>query len=509
MGLAITGAAVAVGVGVYFGKIKPRKAIEQIKNVPDSEIVEKITDITQDGISKLLAENGKLTGKFSKTMEDGSRVVMEYSNGVLRKSTKTAKDGALIFEKIYEQTNKGLFVNGINLTEIAQNAKKHQEDFKNLINKQDISLEELQNFNKKNLSKKQITELDVKIKAKQEALEKAAKEAQEAAEKLAKENEKKFFELIGRPNITIDELRKTDVSALTSEQVEILNKKIQVLEDMSQAEKAFKSKARKSMPAEEERMKELLADCSPGSRYYKEMERMYKDENQYLDMLWINSDEYRELCVKNKLISLSPTDRINFDKVKKLLKQNEITYTDADVLAHIDDWRYFEVKQLDNIVDYNTISTHRNAMLREGMEPDFECRVLDKIIEQQKPLESKQVFYRGVSSVGDTTWNNTKLNDIYIDKLVSSQVGDIVIDKGYSYFSTNTGVLEQYSNNRANKKARMIIEVPQGAKVKLGKCCPGGREGIFPRNSQFRVIRKAEMVDGIPEIVLEYILPKK
>lgn len=185
MGLAAAGAAVAIGVGIYRGKVAPKKAAD------------KITDIPQDGMSKLLKENDKLTGKFSKSYEDGSNLLLEYSDGILQKSTKTASDGTQISEKIYSKAENGDKlvkitksgeIKSINLTKAKENIKKHQENFSSLIKKQDASLEELQNFDKKNLSKKQIEELDGKIKAKNEAieLEKAKLEAKARLEDEAK-----------------------------------------------------------------------------------------------------------------------------------------------------------------------------------------------------------------------------------------------------------------------------------------------------------------------------------
>ena len=565
-GLAIAGAVIATGIGIYKGVIKPKKAVQQI------------TDVAQDELEELLKENNKLTGKFRKTTESGAQILMEYNNGViqkstktisdgtqitaeyangimknstttksdgtkifvefsdgiLKKSTKTAPDGTKISEKVYSKASNGdLLVNGKNVTEISRQAKKHKNDFEELMANQNASLEELQGFDKKNLSKKQIDELDLKIKAKKEAVEleikkakeaeelakkqaqeakeaqeAAAKEAQEAAAKLAKENEEKFYELIGKPNVTIDELRKTDISSLTPEQAEILNKKIQILEDTAQAEKAFKDRARKTIPSEEERMKELSELCSSDSNLYKVLEKQYKDENIYLDMLWHGTDEYKKLVTKNAIISLSPRDRINFNKAKELFDQNGITYTDADIVNQLGNMHNKAIEGLHDIVDYNKISTAKNTALREGIEPDFECRVLDKVIELSEPLETGQTFYRGVSSVGKVSGSCEELNDAFIDRLINSETGDIISDKGYSYFSTNADTLEIYANNKGKKNARMIIQVPKGAKVKLGKnALKDGKEGIFPRNAQFKVIEKAKMVNGVPEIVLEYIVP--
>ena len=188
--------------------------------------------------------------------------------------------------------------------------------------------------------------------------------------------------------------------------------------------------------------------------------------------------------------------------------QNGITYTDADIVNQLGNMHNKAIEGLHDIVDYNKISTAKNTALREGIEPDFECRVLDKVIELSEPLETGQTFYRGVSSVGKVSGSCEELNDAFIDRLINSETGDIISDKGYSYFSTNADTLEIYANNKGKKNARMIIQVPKGAKVKLGKnALKDGKEGIFPRNAQFKVIEKAKMVNGVPEIVLEYIVP--
>ena len=49
----------------------------------------------------ILADGTKYTGNITSTGKDGSKVVMEYVDGVLQKSTKTAKDGTKVFEKAY------------------------------------------------------------------------------------------------------------------------------------------------------------------------------------------------------------------------------------------------------------------------------------------------------------------------------------------------------------------------------------------------------------------------
>ena len=66
----------------------------------------------EKGKAILKAKNGSYTigytGNITSTGKDGSKVVMEYVDGVLQKSTKTAKDGTKIFDKAYTWAEDGL-----------------------------------------------------------------------------------------------------------------------------------------------------------------------------------------------------------------------------------------------------------------------------------------------------------------------------------------------------------------------------------------------------------------
>ena len=53
----------------------------------------------------ILADGTNYTGKITNECKDGSKVVMEYVDGVLQKSTKTTKDGTKIFTKKYQYTS--------------------------------------------------------------------------------------------------------------------------------------------------------------------------------------------------------------------------------------------------------------------------------------------------------------------------------------------------------------------------------------------------------------------
>lgn len=56
----------------------------------------------------ILADGTKYTGNITSECKDGSKIVMEYVDGVLQKSTKTAKDGTKVFDKAYTWAEDGL-----------------------------------------------------------------------------------------------------------------------------------------------------------------------------------------------------------------------------------------------------------------------------------------------------------------------------------------------------------------------------------------------------------------
>ena len=110
IGLGLTALA---SYGIYAftkGRVKAPKPTPNPEN-PIPEIKEMAIDAFkkdgrfEKGKAILKAKNGSYTigytGNITSTGKDGSKVVMEYVDGVLQKSTKTAKDGTKIFDKAY------------------------------------------------------------------------------------------------------------------------------------------------------------------------------------------------------------------------------------------------------------------------------------------------------------------------------------------------------------------------------------------------------------------------
>lgn len=117
-----TGAKVAIGTGlvalasygIYVatrGKVKPKTTPPVTTNNPVQEIKELAVSAFKEAGNKfvkgkaVMADGTNYTGKIVSEGKDGSKVVMEYLDGVLQKSTKT-KGAETIFEKTYKYSDE-------------------------------------------------------------------------------------------------------------------------------------------------------------------------------------------------------------------------------------------------------------------------------------------------------------------------------------------------------------------------------------------------------------------
>ena len=117
-----TGAKVAIGTGLvalaYYGiyvatrgKVKPKTTPPATTNNPVQEIKELAVNTFKEAGNKfvkgkaVMADGTNYTGKIVSEGKDGSKVVMEYLDGVLQKSTKT-KGAETIFEKTYKYSDE-------------------------------------------------------------------------------------------------------------------------------------------------------------------------------------------------------------------------------------------------------------------------------------------------------------------------------------------------------------------------------------------------------------------
>lgn len=184
---------------------KPKNPIPEIKEMA-IDAFKRGKDATKEGVNRLvngraiLADGTKYTGSITSTAKDGSKVVMEYVDGVLQKSTKIAKDGTKILKKIYELNNKNEKVvkiiknettEVINVTQRCRIVKEQQAKLKSLFkNNKRLSADELKKqadgIQYKNKSQKEKLSNLVEVKKNQES-----QRAEQEAQRLANETREK------------------------------------------------------------------------------------------------------------------------------------------------------------------------------------------------------------------------------------------------------------------------------------------------------------------------------
>lgn len=198
--IAIAAAAVAVTAGAIF-------ALKKGKSV-------KLENIKFDKGIASLKDGTKFTGKIKDKLKNGDKIVMEYADGVLQKSTRS---GAKNIEKVYEvaqngdkivkQTIDGVQKAPVNITKITNEVKSQQSKLQAILKDVNLSSQELQQktgeINFKSAKQKEYIKntiadkKDAELKAKAEA-ERIAKEAEEKAkaevERIAKEKAAKEAE---------------------------------------------------------------------------------------------------------------------------------------------------------------------------------------------------------------------------------------------------------------------------------------------------------------------------
>jgi hypothetical protein len=177
---------------------KPENPIPEIKEMAVNAFKEAGNKFEKG--KAILADGTKYTGNITSSGKDGSKVVMEYVDGILQKSTRTAKDGAKVFEKIYVVNNKNeklvkIIKNEatevINITERGNIVKEQQGKLKKMLeNNEALSAEEYkrQGDSIQYKNKKQVEELNKLVETKRNQ---EIQQAEQEAQRIAKEVEEK------------------------------------------------------------------------------------------------------------------------------------------------------------------------------------------------------------------------------------------------------------------------------------------------------------------------------
>ena len=198
---------IGIGIAVLTAVAGTILAVKSGKSV-------KLDSIKFDKGIASLKDGTKFMGKIKDKLKNGDKIVMEYADGVLQKSTRS---GAKNIEKVYEvaqngakivkQTIDGVQKAPVNITKITNEVKAQQSKLQTILKDVNLSSQELQqktseiNFKsakqKEHIKNTIADKKDAELKAKAEA-ERIAKEAEEKAkaeaERIAKEKAAKEAE---------------------------------------------------------------------------------------------------------------------------------------------------------------------------------------------------------------------------------------------------------------------------------------------------------------------------
>lgn len=435
---------------------KPENPIPEIKEMAIDEF--KKLGIFDNGKALLKAKSGsytkKYTGNIINECKDGSRVIMEYTRGVLQKSTKTAKDGSKIFEKIYELNDnnekivriiKGDQTKIINLTETIKAVKKQQKVLKDLLS--DNELISSENF------KKSIDEIQYKSISQQEIINTILHNKQ------LEEN------LLDKTIRNLSVLR-SNVNSLSRHELEKLRCELGSYSGQIQIliEKGEKSGLTFNEKLILERLKEQLKIVkNREAEIEKSLEKFVPSIKGYCEL-----SNHHDLAGHNCIIRDYLEGNVNGSNGSRPIDRDEQEFL-KKLIKDIDD--------------------------------EFMCL---------EPLEKDCIVYRGRTE--NTLFSS--LNKDF-DVVNSANVGDVIVpDKGYSYTAFHRSLAECWGGVNKSIKAdgscvktiMYEIRLPKGARV--SRNLEHGGEVVMPRGAQYKMIDKKVNDDGCIEVVLEYILPK-
>lgn len=190
--LTCLGITMAAGVAILkgkSGKVNPESLGETITNIADKSKLLKEIDFNK-GIASIKNTNEKFSGVISDVLNNGDKITLEYSQGILQKSTRS---GGKNFTKVFKEVNGDKIVETIennatrttNITNIEKKVKEAQDKLNNILeNKDNLSLNEFRKQTKeiKFKSKKQKVEITNIINDKKLIEEQTKQTAQEFKE---------------------------------------------------------------------------------------------------------------------------------------------------------------------------------------------------------------------------------------------------------------------------------------------------------------------------------------
>ncbi len=541
--LAALGVAAAAGVAIALKKRAPN-----LKNIN-----------FQKGKAFLKGKTEGYTGLIKDKLASGDKIVLEYKDGILQKSTRV---GAVNFEKVYTRKNGDLFVKSIgakgtrevNISAIQKNVKKSQDEISELIkNKDKISYEEFKQKipNIKYKNKKQTEALDDILvqkyndKLKQIKYERTNKNLKDIQfnKGYAFFNGKEYSGKIyaNMPNgdkvvIETDWSGKIVKSSRSGEKnftkeyynaplqtVKITengqSKEINLYEKTENVKKEVLLKQNKAL--EEKLKKEISAKADEFALSIKnaskeELEKIETSvSNEANELIKRGSARYKKEFGTEpsseyySLKRLTPEEKRQYELIQakrgkiyneKKCRENQLL---KDTVYRSGDKPVKTANVSEYWNDAESVSLNRyyddiayNHEIRQNRGDAELMKNIDSLFEKAPALEEDAVVYRGVCAL-------KKGDKPFIDSI---KEGGIIYHNAYTSTSTNC-LDEQFkhfvSDPMAGNGVVMRIRLPKGTKGILG----GHNEYLLPRNSEIKVL-KLDTIGGVKVAECEYVLPK-
>ena len=468
----------------------------------------------------ILLNGTGFSGILTKETKDGGNVLLEFTNGILKKSIKMNGEEK-VFEKLYKTNDKGEKLveiikyddsNIINLAEKTTKVKEEQKRLKKLLeDNEKLSSEEFKKQAGSIHYKNNIQNQEIKnITDTKEYFELEQKELANLKEKIAESDVRNEFWLKREHSIKEKEYSEWWVKEIAEKErplKELREKEIKILEQKIEQEKAkFVKEHKNNLPSYEDRCKEVAKYCRTeyGNTFSREVANaekwVQKDEN-YLNFLWNISPRAKELSLEIALKSKNSEQLYWYNKAASVLESRNLHYDKHD-LACLEDKMVRAIAKGEFYTEYGQVLGHGeayqvNGALRLGANVDDTIRViLDEGFRTVTPLEEEITVYRAVSG------GKADKSIDFINNLIHAQKGDTFVDKGYSYSSyyPNAAVSCNGIHDSGTPEIKLKIIVPKGSRVSDGsgyeQC-----ELLFPRNAEYRIVEEAKIR---PSKILDY-----
>ncbi len=452
-----------------------------------------LKDMTPNKFKQI--QTDKFTGKIKGKLKNGDKVVMEYVDGVLNKSTRSGK---VNFEKTYKTINNNKIVKKtvgdvtteFNITKTQQEVKSAQEKLKNILKDDTLFSDELMKqaddikFKSQNQKKEIKNKINSKIKSETEAQAKARQEA---------EKKKQELEQIAKQKAEKEAQDKIIREAEKLKQQQILEAKTKFEKGITDFKASLYNKTDEEI---NHAFQDTLTERNDiWNKAYKIANEKGIKSSRACDILENLSEaekqEYKLLETKLDVIMKEQNNRrYNYiDKILHKAGDKPINTTHCS--------KYGTTEELTQLHNYYDCYTCNDAYRGQGGAINVKEDLMDSLFKKAPALEEDAIVYRSVHASLPKYQN-------FIDS-----IKDNCVIENPAYTSTATKIKDaqfyQFAGIVTSKEVDgvlMRIKVPKGTKGILG----GHNEYLLPRNSKIKV-NKVSLTDGIKIADCEYILP--